>query len=144
MFVEQISVFVENKKGRLAQLARSLGDAGIDLITLSIADTTEFGILRCIIQDVPKAMEVIRKAGFTAHVSKVIAVKVPDQPGGLADVLEPLAQADVGVEYLYSFVRKPKENALVIFKVDDVEAAESALCQSGIGIASLEELCSFD
>lgn len=108
--VKQLSVFLENSKGRLASMTRALGDAGIDLLALSIADTTSFGILRAIVDDTDKAMAVLKEAGYTVNTTEVLAVLVPDSPGGLAGVLGLLNDAHVNVEYLYSFVRKAQGN----------------------------------
>ena len=100
--IKQISVFVENKKGRLAKITEVLGNAGIDLIALSIADTTNFGIMRCIVNDPDKAVTVLKNSGFTASATEVIVVEVPDKTGGLASVLKILDEADISIEYLYS------------------------------------------
>ncbi|MDL2289183.1 ACT domain-containing protein [Clostridia bacterium OttesenSCG-928-F22] len=132
MFIKQISVFVENKKGRLAKLTTALGDAGIDLVALSIADTTNYGILRLIAKDIDKSLQLIRDAGFTANTTEVLAVAVADKPGGLAHVLNLLLQHDISVEYLYSFAHSPDKSALVIFKVDDNENAAAMLEKAGI------------
>ena len=130
--IKQISVFVENKKGRLAKITDVLGQGGIDLIALSIADTTNFGIMRCIVSDPEKAITLLKNAGFTASTTEVIVAEVTDKPGGLAHVLSLLDQAGISVEYLYSFVRTPNQNALILFRVEDIAAATSALEKGGI------------
>ncbi|MDR1711257.1 MAG: ACT domain-containing protein [Propionibacteriaceae bacterium] len=122
MKVTQLTVFLENRSGRLAEVARILGDAGINIHGFSTTEAAEYGILRLIVADVPKAREVLTQAGFTTHVSQVLCVKVEDVPGGLASVLDQLAEADVSVEYLYniSFFN-------VCFAVRDVDRAVSLL-----------------
>lgn len=138
--VKQLSVFLENTKGRLSQMTRVLCDAGVDLLALSIADTTNFGILRAIVSDDDKAMQVLKEAGYTVNLNEVLAVAVPDHPGGLSDVLDILIKYEVSVEYLYSFVRKPKENALIIFKVDNLTAAIKALNENKVSLLSRDDL----
>jgi hypothetical protein len=138
--IRQISVFVENKKGRLARITDVLGAAGIDLIALSIADTTNFGIMRCIVSDPEKTIELLRANGFTASTTDVIVAEVPDKPGGLAGVLKTLDNAGISVEYLYSFVRAHGRNALILFRVEDVDAATKALSGSGVKLLSEDEI----
>lgn len=138
--VKQLSVFIENSKGRLAHLTRLLGDAGVDLHSLSIADTTSFGILRAIVDDNEKALRVLRENGYTVNITELMAVAVQDIPGGLAQALEILNAEDIGVEYLYSFVRKPTQNALILFKVDDAKKAVAALESHHMQILSQDEL----
>ena len=138
--VKQISVFLENSKGRLADMTATLGNAGIDLLALSIADTTNFGILRAIVNDTDKAMNVLKSEGYTANTTEVLAVNVPDSPGGLARVLALLNDADVNVEYLYSFVRKAGENALILFKVNQVAVAAKVLADAGMTMLDQDEI----
>jgi hypothetical protein len=142
--VKQLSVFLENSGGRLARMTRVLGEAGVDLMALSIADTTNFGILRAIVSDNDKAVAALREAGFTVNLTELLAVTVPDRPGGLSDILEMLHEAGVGVEYLYSFVRKPAQNALILFKVNDVETAKKILDQHGINRLSHEQILALE
>ena len=132
MSVKQISVFIENTPGRLAHFTKLLGDSRIDLVSLSVADTTHFGILRGIVADYDKAVALISQNGYTVKLTDVLAVSVPDQPGGLAGVLEALANSDVGVEYLYSFVRRAGDHALIIFRVDMLPEAEKVLREDGL------------
>jgi hypothetical protein len=138
--VKQLSVFIENSKGRLAHLTRVLGDAGVDLHSLSIADTTNFGILRAIVDDNEKALKALRENGYTVNITELLAVAVQDIPGGLAQALDILNDADIGIEYLYSFVRKPTQSALILFKVDDARKAVAALEKNKMKILSQEEL----
>jgi hypothetical protein len=138
--VKQLSVFIENSKGRLANLTRVLGEAGIDLHSLSIADTANFGILRAIVDDNEKALKVLREHGYTVNITELIAVAVEDHPGGLAQALDVLDDAGVSIEYLYSFVRKPTQSALILLKVDDSAKAVAALENQKINILKQDEL----
>ncbi|MGI6199791.1 MAG: ACT domain-containing protein [Christensenellales bacterium] len=140
MLVKQISVFLENKKGRLAKLTRVLGETGIDLIALSIADTTDYGILRCIVSDTDKALQVIKQAGMTASVTEVLAVAVPDEPGGLNRVMTLLDQEGISVEYLYSFVRTSCDDALILFRVEELDRAIQAIQKGGIRVLTQQDI----
>ncbi|QGT99124.1 Amino acid-binding ACT [Candidatus Syntrophocurvum alkaliphilum] len=120
---KQISVFLENKAGRLSHVTRVLGDAKINIRALSIADTSDFGILRIIVSDPDRAYKILKEAGFTVSETEVIAVQIPDSPGGLATVLEQMSEANLNIEYLYAFLGTSENNALVIFKVEDIEQA---------------------
>lgn len=132
MSVKQVSVFLENRPGSLEEVMVQLGKAGIDLIALSIADTTDFGILRAIVDEPDKAVEVVKGHGYTASITEVLAVAVSDTPGGLARALTLLREAGVSIEYLYSFVRRIDHNAIIIFRVDDPAKAEAALNAAGL------------
>jgi hypothetical protein len=138
--IKQVSVFVENKKGRLARITEVLGQGGIDLIALSIADTTNFGIMRCIVSDPDKAIALLKSHDFTASTTEVIVAEVADKPGGLASVLTLLDKAEISVEYLYSFVRTPNENALILFRVEDITAAVEALKAGGVKLLSEKDV----
>lgn len=140
MVIHQISVFIENRQGRLKEFTRMLGEKRVDLIALSIADTTNFGILRAIVPDTQYALKVIREANFAASLTEVLAVAVPDKPGGLAEVLDVLDGAGIFVEYLYSFVRNVDDNAVIIFRVDKVGEAIKALEQAEIPLLTEEEV----
>lgn len=144
MNIRQISVFLENKKGRLASLTRALSEKGINLITLSIADTTNFGILRCIVSDTDLALEVIREHGFTANVTQVLAVQVPDKPGGIAEVLSILSDAQISIEYLYSFVRMPHHNAWAMFRAEEFEKAVAALTEHHIQLLTEQDMAALE
>ncbi|SCJ74475.1 ACT domain-containing protein [uncultured Clostridium sp.] len=137
--VKQLSVFLENKPGRLAKMTRVLGQERIDIITLSISDTTNFGIVRAIVNNTDKALEILKNSGFTVNVAELMAVYVPDHPGGLAELLALLEDKHISVEYLYSFVRKPGDKAMIVFKVEDVTAAEQMIREAGKGIQLLDE-----
>lgn len=135
MFIKQISVFLENRQGALEEFCRLLSDNGVDLTALSIADTTDFGILRAIVSDSEKTLALVKGAGYTASLTEVLAAAVPDSPGGLGAALAALR--GVSVEYLYSLVRRVDHRAIIVFKVDDPAAAAAAL--GGAGIRLLEQ-----
>lgn len=137
---KQISVFLENKAGRLSHVTRVLGEAGINIRALSIADTSDFGILRIIVSDPEKAYRILKEANFTVSETEVIAVQVPDSPGGLATVLEQMADANLNIEYLYAFLGTSGTDALVIFKVEDFERARQTFIEKGIPFLDEQKL----
>jgi hypothetical protein len=140
MKVEQISVFLENKAGRLAEVTKVLGEGGINIRALSLADTTDFGILRLIVDNYDKAREILKKHGFTVGKTEVVAIEVPDRPGGLAWVLQILSDSDVNVEYMYAFVQHSGKNAVIIFRFDNLERAIELLHKQGVRIYNGEEV----
>jgi hypothetical protein len=125
--VKQISVFIENRSGRLREVASVLGKNHINIRALSLADTSDYGILRLIVDKPQEALNVLRKANFTLSETDVIAVEVGDHPGGLANVLDVLGGAGINVEYMYAFVEKSSENAVMIFRIEDIDLAISTL-----------------
>ena len=127
MKVEQISIFIENKSGRLAEITRILGEAGINIRALSLADTSDFGILRLIVNDGAKASAVLKENGFTVNMTEVVAVEVPDCPGGLSAILQTLDREKINVEYMYAFVERCGGNAVIIFRFDETDKAISVL-----------------
>lgn len=141
--VDQVSVFLENKPGRLAELTRALGDAGINMHALMVADTTEFGVVRIICDRPEQARELLEDRGFGVSVAKVVAVEVPDRPGGLADLLEALGAAGMNIDYAYCFVKPQGDMAVDVFKVDGPGAAD-VLVQAGFRVLGPEELYSAD
>ncbi|MGI6488101.1 MAG: ACT domain-containing protein [Syntrophomonadaceae bacterium] len=138
--VKQISIFLENKAGRLASVTRVLGEAGINIRALSIADTSDFGVLRLIVNEPSLAYRILNEAGFTVSETEVMAVRIPDSPGGLAGVLEVMAGAGVNIEYLYAFIGTTSEDALVIFKVEDVEEAARVFAERDVQFLDAEEV----
>lgn len=134
MKVRQISIFLENRAGRLAEVAKVLGDAGINIRALSLADTSDFGILRLIVNDVDKAQAVLRATGHTVSLTDVVAVEIPDRPGGLATVLSALDQGGINVEYMYAFVEKATDKAVVIFRFESIDAALAVFRKAGISV----------
>ena len=140
MHVEQISIFLENKSGRLAEVTRVLSEAAINIRALYLADTADFGILRLIVNDTEKARRVLKDYGFTVEKTKVIAIEVPDKPGGLSGILNTIKDEGINVEYMYAFVEKSGENAIVIFRFDEFEKSIDILRQAGVRILGGEEL----
>lgn len=140
MKVEQISIFIENKSGRLAEVSGVLGEAGVNIRALSLADTSDFGILRLIVNDREKAMETLKGKGFTVSKTEVVAVEVPDQPGGLASILHVLDSESINVEYMYAFVERCGANAVIIFRFDETEKAISTLTEKGFNMLEGERL----
>ncbi len=140
MVVKQISIFLENKCGRMTRVSEVLGEAGINVRALSIADTSDFGILRLIVDRPDEACAVLREKGFMASVTEVIALEVPDTPGGLARALSPLEEAGINIEYLYAFVQKRTDDALILVRVENVEAALKELRKNNIPVISSERI----
>lgn len=140
MSVEQISIFLENKSGRLAEVTGVLSKAGINIRALSLADTADFGILRLIVSDTEMAKQVLKDNGFTVEKTKVVAIEVPDRPGGLATILDTIKDEGINVEYMYAFVQKSGQNAIVIFRFDEFEKAVEILRKAGVRTLEGEEL----
>lgn len=140
MHVKQISIFLENKSGRLAEVTKVLGDNNIDISALSIADTTDFGILRLIVNDPQKAEQVLKEHGLTVSSTDVIAIAVEDKPGGLSKALSALEGESIGIEYMYAFVGKAANEALVILRVENIERAVEVLTKSQIKVLSSDSV----
>lgn len=141
MFAEQISIFIENKEGRLAEVTAILRDANVNIRALSLADTTDFGVLRLIVNDIESAEKALKKEGFTVGITQVMAVEVEDEPGGLNKILDPLSENEVNVEYMYAFANPQCKNAIMIFRLDDQDKALKILAQKNIKVISREEIC---
>ena len=142
MRVEQLSIFLENKAGRLAEATAALAEAEINIRALSLADTSDFGVLRLIVNDTHKAKESLKSKGFTVGETEVVAVEVPDKPGGLHNILETLQKADINVEYMYAFVQQSGNNAVMIFRFENVSEAVKILEKSGITVIDGKRLYS--
>ena len=140
MSIKQISVFLENKPGKLFELTRLLAENGIDMRALSIAETTDFGIARLIVGDAYGAARVLREGQFIAQYSDVLAFAVPDEPGGLHHLLGAFNDAQVNIEYMYAVLGGEKGRAYMIFRVTDTEAAERALTERGLQPLTPEEM----
>ncbi len=130
----QISIFLENRSGRLAEITAVLAEAGINIRALSLADTADFGILRLIVNRTEEAMRAFKEHGFTVATNEMVALEIPDQPGGLARVLRTLETAGINVEYMYAFVHKAAEHAVIIFRFDEPERAAQILQEAGIRV----------
>ncbi|MBR5248607.1 MAG: hypothetical protein IKV27_06690 [Lachnospiraceae bacterium] len=139
MSVKQISVFIENKKGKLAEVTKYIASHEVNLRALSIADTQDFGILRIICENPDKANEVLKEGGYITTVTDVLATAISDEPGSLAAILEVLSEAGVVVEYTYAFLSADK-GAYMILRVDENQAAAAALAGAGIKTADQDEL----
>ena len=143
MKVEQITIFLENKPGGLEKVTKILKDAAINIRTLAVADTSDFGIVRLIVNDVEMATKVLKESGFTVSRTTVVAVEVPDRPGGLHSILEVLAKENINIAYMYAFVEKSGENAVMLFRFDQQDAAIDVLLKNGITVLPGEKLYSF-
>lgn len=140
MTIKQLSIFVENKPGRMSEITEILERNNIDIRALSIADTTNFGILRIIVDHPDQAQNVLKDAGFTVSLTNVIAIGVDDRPGGLARVMRYLSDAEIGVEYMYAFISKEEKSAYVIIRVEDNARAEAVLREKAVPILSAEDI----
>ena len=140
MNIKQISVFVENKKGKLAEVTKLLTEQEINIRAVSLAETAEFGILRLIVNKPDKCIQTLKANNFIAQLTDVIAVEVEDEIGGLGKILSLFDEADINIEYMYAFIEKKKDNAIVIFRIDDTKKALDALNAKGISIATDEIL----
>ncbi len=136
MLVKQLSVFMENRPGRLYKLTNALGKEGIDFVTLSIADTKDFGIVRFIARDNDRAYEILKREGFTVGQTELIGVEVADEPNALAKVIETLEEKNINIEYLYSFVLTNYNTAKILMRVENTEAALKVLEEKGIKLLS--------
>ncbi len=139
MIIKQLSIFVENKKGRLAEITKAIAAADVDIRALSIADTTDFGILRLIVNKPDVAAAALKEKGITVSVTNVIAVGINDTPGAFSVPMQILADADIDVEYMYAFITRKSEKAYVILRVADNDAAAKVLMDKGVEILSEEE-----
>ncbi len=141
MRVEQISVFLENTSGRLAEITRVLADNSINIRALTVADTADFGILRLIVDKVDEAKITLKDNGFTVGKTNVVAVEVPDQAGGLASVLKTAETEGLNVEYMYAFVNKSGKNAVLIFRFDEMDKAIAAMQGAGFVLLDGAQIC---
>jgi hypothetical protein len=142
MKVEQITVFLENRSGRLADVAVLLAEAGVNIRATALADAADFGIFRLIVNDTEKANQVLKAHGFTVSKTHVVAVAVPDRPGGLSEILVAIRNARLNVEYMYAFVHRRDVDATILFRFDDVDHAVTALQAAGVRLLSGEEIYS--
>jgi hypothetical protein len=132
MKITQISVFLENRKGRLYDVCSLLGDNDVNIRALTIAETESFGVLRIVVDKSDFAIKLLRENQFVANFTDVVAIEVPDQPGGLASILKVLAENDVNIEYMYGFVEKFSDKALLVMRFEDTEFAQQILAKNNI------------
>lgn len=141
MTVKQLSVFIENRPGRLSAVTKILGDNDVNIRAMSLADTKDFGILRLIVDDFEKAVSALKTEGFSVTTTQVLAVEINDRPGGLSETMKALYNDNISVEYMYSAFINTKENtAYLILRVENVTAALEALSEAGFALISQQEL----
>ena len=140
MKIQQISVFLENRKGRLHEVCSLLGDNSINIRALTVAETESFGVLRIVVDKSDTAVKLLRDKGFVANLTDVVAVEVADKPGGLAGVLKFLADNDVNVEYMYGFVEKFSDKALLVFRFEDTDLAQEILAKHNCPVVTEQEI----
>ncbi|MDO4563168.1 MAG: ACT domain-containing protein [Clostridia bacterium] len=139
MLIKQLSVFVENKKGRLMQITKILAENNINMSALSIADTTDFGILRIIVNDPDKAQKALSEAGVTVKCTEVCAFAAPDKPGELHKALAYLVDEDMNIEYMYAFIGKKDSRAIVVVRVDNPQKAVEVFKKNGVTVVEASE-----
>ena len=140
MAVKQLSIFVENKEGKLVTIIDAIANAKIDIRAMSVADTQDFGIFRLIVTDPEKAKEALESSGCFVSITQVVGVDIPDEPGSLAKVLNILARHNINIEYMYAFITISKKNASVVLRVADNEKAEAILKENGIKLLEESEI----
>jgi hypothetical protein len=140
MKVRQLSVFLENESGRLAEITGALGEAGVNIRAFSLADTSDFGILRLVVNDIDRGRSVLQDLGFTVRETEVIAAEIEDRPGGLAAILKILGNRGVNVEYMYASLEKSSDNAVVILRPENVDQAIAALLEQSVKLLPAERV----
>jgi hypothetical protein len=138
--IKQISIFVENKPGRMARVAKTLSDAGVNIRALTIAEAGDFGVIRMVVDDTEKGYHVLRDEGFTVSETEVLAVEIKDVPGGLYEIAKTLGEHHINMDYAYAFVTARAERAMLILRVDDTKRATQVLSEVGVRIATKEEI----
>lgn len=142
MKLHQLSVFLENRPGQLSVPCRALAQADINIVTLSLADTQQFGILRLIVREWERAKKVLEDAGCVVNVTEVVAIEVEDRPGGMAQLLEAIEELKINIEYMYAFTCRCGDKAIVVFRFDNPDAAVAALQSKSINVVRSIELYS--
>ncbi len=140
MKIHQLSMFLENKPGRLSEPSRLLANAGINILTLSLADTQQFGIMRLIVREWEAARAVLADAGCVVNITEVVATEVEDKPGGLAKILEVIERSGLNIEYMYAFTFRSGDRAVLVFRFNDPDAAVRVLQDQGINVIDSVEL----
>ena len=139
MTVKQLSVFIENRQGRLGEVLNVLKENEVNILSISLADTTEYGLLRLIVNDAQKARDVLYKEGFSSMLTDVLIIKVPHAPGSLQKILELIAEKDVNIEYMYG-LSVESEDASIVLKTNDLDVACQVLKGAGIGTMTDAEI----
>ncbi len=140
MKIQQLSLFLENKPGHLRAICQTLADAGINIVTLSLADTQQFGILRLIIDEWRRAKQILESNGFVVAVNEVVATEVEDRPGGMAEILDVIQSAGVNIEYMYAFTFRRGNKAVLVFRFDNPDKAVAELQAKGKNVLDSVEL----
>jgi hypothetical protein len=138
--IKQISIFMENKPGRMAKVAKTLSDANVNIRALTIAEAGDFGVIRMVVDDTEKGYKVLRDEGFTVSETDVLAVEIKDTPGGLYEIAKTLGESTINMDYAYAFVTAKAERAMLILRVDDLKGAEQVLKDAGVRIATRQEI----
>ena len=138
--IKQISIFAENKPGRMAGVAKALGDAGVNIRALTIAEAGDFGVVRMVVDDTERGYTALREKGFMVSETDVLAVEIKDVPGGLYEIANSLGMNNINVEYAYAFVTAKAERAMLILRVDDIKRAAEVLSEAGVRVATREEI----
>lgn len=136
--LKQVSVFIENKRGRLTDVVQQLGNGGINIRAMSLADTADYGILRLIVSDPQKAAELLKEKQYTVKITDVLAIEIPDEPGALAEALRVIRDSEFTVEYMYAFLGNREQGAMVTFKCDDTEKVAELLKQNNVTVVDEE------
>jgi len=140
MKITQISVFLENKKGRLYEAASLLGGNKINIRALTIAESEDFGVLRMVVDKPDETVALLKSKGFVSTITEIIAVEVQDRPGGLSDILKVVYESKINIEYMYAFVEKRSDKALLVFRFDDIDGAIDVLSKNGIKVLGRNEI----
>lgn len=138
--IKQISIFMENKPGRMARVAKTLSDADVNIRALTIAEAGDFGVIRMVVDDTEKGYRMLRDAGFTVSETDVLAVEIKDIPGGLYEIVDTLGENNINMDYAYAFVTAKAERAMLILRVDDLKRATQVLNEAGVRMATREEI----
>jgi hypothetical protein len=138
--IKQISIFMENKPGRLVRAAKTLSDANVNIRALTIAEAGDFGVVRMVVDDTEKGYRVLRDAGFTVSETDVLAVEIKDIPGGLYEIADTLGKNNINMDYAYAFVTAKAKQAMLILRVDDIKRATQVLTAAGVRMATREEI----
>ncbi len=138
--IKQISLFVENRPGRMAKVAKTLFDAGVNIRALTIAEAGDFGVIRMVVDDPEKGYQVLKDNAFTVSTTEVLAVEMKDTPGGLYEIVSSLGMNNVNVDYAYAFVTAKAMKAMLILRVDDITKAKKVLSNMGVKIATKKEI----